>query len=161
MKYYPTQYQHTENFTNDASIQDVDLHHKYEPISSPKGRKNIAGVMPRVFIASRSPYKTGDVLTGTMDEFIALFGSRSNLNIYTRLAALKNRVKTDMLPEVEKVEEEVEGVIEDSLQTEPLSTDSLSYKGVRIDFKPVVNGVVFSSVEEAEKAIDMALQLKL
>lgn len=159
MKYFPTKYNHTQNYPNESSLKGVDLHHKYEPIPAPKGRREIKGLISRIFIASKNPYNVGDVLIGTITEFIALFGTKANLNMYTRLADVKGAKKPS--PVLIEIEEEPEGIIEDSLKYPENKIPLIMYKGVSIEFKPVVNGVLFSSVDEAEKAIDMALQLKL
>lgn len=159
MKYFPTTYQHNTNYSNVQSLTGVDLHQSYEVVlGARRGRVSSVDLSARIFVLKKPPYKVGDVIVGTLPELIGLFPSRVSLNQYTRRAALKGSVQTTPEPQ-----EDV--VIEDSLQSIPEPNSSIqksyTYRGISVDFKPVVNGVVFSSIEEAEKAIDIALQLKL
>lgn len=159
MKYYPTIYKHTANYYSPAQLEGVNLHQDYEVTTVQKGRISNLKVTSRIFIAERPPYKVGDVVVGNLTELSGLFGSRLTLNQYTRYA-----IRKDAVAPVSTVSKPTEDLIEitDSLNPVIQSLQSCStYKGVDIVFKPVVNNVIFESVEEAEKAIDIALALKL
>lgn len=159
MKYYPTAYKHNTNYSNVQSLTGVDLHQSYEVVlGARRGRVSSIDLTTRIFVLEKPPYKVGDVIVGTLPELIGLFPSRVTLNQYTRHAALKGSVQATPEPQENVV---IEDSLQPNLEPDNSSQKSYVYRGISIDFKPVVNGVVFASIEEAEKAIDIALQLKL
>lgn len=163
MKYYPTNIQHTTNYTTNSQLEGVDLHQNYCVTHGGRPTANPDAITTKIFVYEKPPYKVGDVLVGTYKEIVNIFSSRLNMNHHTRNAALKGSVENKTTLEVKPEEELIE--IKDSLtiteSDQKSDVDRITYKGVDILFKPVVNGVVFSNTDEAKTAIDLALRLNL
>lgn len=150
MKYIPTNYKTLGRYLSTKDLAGVDLHQDYLLGEPRRGRCLKTSHITRLFVSPYKHYNVGDVLQGTHEELVAELSSRSTLNHYTRSAVLK--------PQSEIVVQKTSTPL---VETSRVSLTETEYKGVKITVKPIVNGVLFETLDDAKKAIDVALALKL